>query len=250
MEAARPAVDAYVFTLLTTRTFIRREFAETARGVCRINPPLSQELAETAPRWAEAIAPAAEAVAQLLASTEGSRVKRVSTPLPGRNKLARYGKSRRRPTPKGLLRRGSRCRPANVAMLLSRAAAASIARTACLTPAGALQKAFHGSGLAAIEEKTAAGEDPTHGATAASRRAESNVIRKREAREWDQRHGKLVDVSAFQRDILPLIEGVPLSRLQQATGLSLTDPTWREAATPAALASVPRRRWIGRCSGA
>jgi hypothetical protein len=65
------------------------------------------------------------------------------------------------------------------------------------------------------------GVDPTHGATAAARRAETNVIRKREGREWDERHGKLVDLSAFQRDILPLIQGIPLSRLQRATGLSL-----------------------------
>jgi hypothetical protein len=35
------------------------------------------------------------------------------------------------------------------------------------------------------------------------------------------RYGKLTDLSAFQRDILPLIQGVPLSRLQRATGLSL-----------------------------
>jgi hypothetical protein len=37
----------------------------------------------------------------------------------------------------------------------------------------------------------------------------------------DEQHGKLVDLSALQRDILPLIQGVPLSRLQRATGLSL-----------------------------
>jgi hypothetical protein len=47
------------------------------------------------------------------------------------------------------------------------------------------------------------------------------MTRKRQAREWDERHGKLVDLSAFQRDILPLIQGVPRSQLQQATGLSL-----------------------------
>jgi len=38
--------------------------------------------------------------------------------------------------------------------------------------------------------------------------------------EFDEQHGKLVDLSGFQRDILPLIQGVPLSRLQKATGLS------------------------------
>jgi hypothetical protein len=81
-------------------------------------------------------------------------------------------------------------------------------------------QAFHGSGLFALEQK-AAGEDPTHGATAAAHRAETNISRKREAREWDEQHGKLVDLSAFQRDILPLIQDVPLSRLQQASGLSL-----------------------------
>jgi hypothetical protein len=35
------------------------------------------------------------------------------------------------------------------------------------------------------------------------------------------RRVKLVDLSAFQRDILPLIQEIPLSRLRQATGLSL-----------------------------
>jgi hypothetical protein len=39
--------------------------------------------------------------------------------------------------------------------------------------------------------------------------------------EGDAEHGKLVDLSAFQRDILPLIQDVPLSQLQRATGLSL-----------------------------
>ena len=39
--------------------------------------------------------------------------------------------------------------------------------------------------------------------------------------EWGEAHGKLVDLSAFRRDILPLNQNVPLSRLQRATGLSL-----------------------------
>jgi hypothetical protein len=44
---------------------------------------------------------------------------------------------------------------------------------------------------------------------------------KNETREWDQRHGKPVDLSAFQRDILPLIQNIPLSQLQRARGLSV-----------------------------
>ena len=43
----------------------------------------------------------------------------------------------------------------------------------------------------------------------------------RQCARLSQRHGKVVDLSAFQRDILPLIQEIPLSRLQRATGLSL-----------------------------
>ena len=68
------------------------------------------------------------------------------------------------------------------------------------------ERAFRRSRLTAIEQKKAVGADPTQGAAAAVRRADANVARKSDAREWDEQHGKLVDVSAFQRDIL-LIQG-------------------------------------------
>lgn len=222
MEAARPAVDAYLLELLHDRTFTRHDFAETGRGVCRVNPPLSHELAETAPRWSEVIAPVAEAVAHELARSEGSWIKRVSTPLTGSNRSARYQGPRRRtaksasaakPRPMPTCKRCGDPVPRR-------------SRTYCDDCLPHYQReqygrAFHGSGLAAIEQKKETGSDPTHGARAASRRAEANITRKRQAREWDDQHGKLVDLSAFQRDILPLIQGVPLSQLQKATGLSL-----------------------------
>jgi CRISPR-associated endonuclease Cas1 len=221
MEVARPAVDGYLLELLQARTFGRRDFAETARGVCRVNPPLSHELAETAPHWAEAIAPAVEAVAEHLARSEGSRITQLSTPLTGRNRSARYVRSRRRVSAPA----AKSARPAPTC----KRCGGPVPRHSrvycddCLPhyQREQYEKAFHGSGLAAIEAKKAGAEDPTHGAAAADRRAAANVARKREAREWDEQHGKLVDLSAFQRDILPLIQGVPLSRLQKATGLSL-----------------------------
>ena len=91
MEAARPSVDAYVLELIQNRIFSRSDFAETPRGICRISLPLSHELAETAPHWAAAIAPAAEAAARLLAQSDASRIAKISSPLTGRNRLARYG---------------------------------------------------------------------------------------------------------------------------------------------------------------
>jgi hypothetical protein len=82
-------------------------------------------------------------------------------------------------------------------------------------------EAFHGSGLRAIEHAKQLGNDPTHGNTAADRRATANVQRKSEVRKWDERHGKLTDLSAFQREFLPGIQSLPLSQLVEATGLSL-----------------------------
>ena len=55
---------------------------------------------ETTSHEGEAIAPAAEAVVQLLASSEDSGIKRVSTPLTGRNRSARYGGKRRLVAPR------------------------------------------------------------------------------------------------------------------------------------------------------
>lgn len=50
---------------------------------------------------------------------------------------------------------------------------------------------------------------------------EANARRRREEVEWDRTHDK-PDAEVFTREILPLLEGVPLSKLKAATGLSVT----------------------------
>jgi len=49
MEPVRPVVDAYVLGLIEGRRLGRREVTETPEGVCRIGPPVAQELAMQAP---------------------------------------------------------------------------------------------------------------------------------------------------------------------------------------------------------
>ena len=83
---------------------------------------------------------------------------------------------------------------------------------------------FHGSGLAAIEEKKATGTDPTHGSTASFRRAERNITRKREAREWDETHGKLVDLSAFEEGSLRRVFLLPNSSPSKGLELLTAKP--------------------------
>jgi hypothetical protein len=83
------------------------------------------------------------------------------------------------------------------------------------------EQRFAGSGLAKLEQLKADGQDPTHGGEARAKRGSTNARRKAELREWEQQYGKLVDLSTFEREILPQIQDVPLSRLVKATGLSL-----------------------------
>jgi len=56
---------------------------------------------------------------------------------------------------------------------------------------------------------------------AAARRGQTVADRKQAIREWERQFGKIVDLTIFEREILPLIQEVPLSRLVKATGLSL-----------------------------
>jgi len=103
MEAVRPKVDAYVLELLRQRTFAKGDFFETRRGVCRILSPLTRELAQTLPIWAELVAPVCERVTKTLARAPGSKIERLSTPLTRANYTEARDAVRRHP-PRAQLR--------------------------------------------------------------------------------------------------------------------------------------------------
>jgi CRISPR-associated protein Cas1 len=219
MEAARPAVDAYVLDLLEAHEFAACDFFETRKGVCRLLPPLKERLAETTTSWAGMIAPVAERVAAMLAKAPGARVDRIPTPLTNTNRL-----TGREP----MRRRNRRPRPPRPPALCKTCSGEvpHPDRDYCDTCLSTYQRnqfeeRFSGSGLAELERLKADGRDPTHGGGAAAKRAATNMRRKAELREWEQQYGKLIDLTAFQREVLPLIRDVPLSRLAKATGLSL-----------------------------
>ncbi len=60
MEAARPAVDAYVLALLTQRALSARDFVETREGGCRITPRFAEQLGGTCDVWRSNVAPVVE----------------------------------------------------------------------------------------------------------------------------------------------------------------------------------------------
>jgi len=219
MEAVRSSVDAYALSLLRSRVFRADDFYETRRGGCRILPPLTHALAETTIEWARLLGPVVEHVTRVLADTPGSRIDHVPTPLTRQNHSVAVAPRRRRPgrlapaVPKPLPactrcggelphRRRSLCVP-------------------CEAEFRQEQREGERSSSPVEVMRERNGSDPSHSREAAVRRAASNVGRKAAVREWEERHGKLVDLSAFAREILPLIQSVPLSGLQRATGLSL-----------------------------
>ena len=229
MEVGRPAVDAYVLNLVRSRIFIARNFGETSRGICRVLAPLAHELAETGHDWRQLIAPYAERIAEQLASAPDSRIDELPSPLMGarRRRAGAAGGSVRPPSPRPAT--VPRRRPQPKPLPACKRCGEPVPRRervycdACLPHYQSEQfaQAFVNSGLSTLEKQKAAGRDTTHGGKAAKRRGQSIAERKRAVREWEREFGKVVDLGVFEREILPLVRGVPLSRLVKATGLSL-----------------------------
>jgi CRISPR-associated endonuclease Cas1 len=216
METVRPDVDAYVLELLQTRTFKRKDFAETVRGVCRINPPLSHELGETAVHWGQGIAPVVEAVAAQLAAAPGSRVAALTTPLTGTNRSQSRSKKRPKPAVRKTPRLPETCKSCGNPVPVRQ-------RLYCDDCLPARRREhdtnLHRSALAAMKARRDAGDDPTHGGTAAEKRAAKNRDRRAAERAWEAKHA-IPDPAIFRTEILPAIQAVPSSRLERATGLS------------------------------
>src|SRR5262249_16426176 len=72
METIRPQADEFVLELIRNREFKKSNFFETREGICRILPPLNQEVAETCSKWRKLIGPVAETVAQRLFNAKSS----------------------------------------------------------------------------------------------------------------------------------------------------------------------------------
>lgn len=221
MEAVRPHVDAYVLDLLERRTFRATDFCETRRGVCRLVAPLTHELIATAPSWAMHLAPIVERIASALAATSGSHISRLATPLTNANRQAGRDDMRRRLPTQPKLRTpkaARRCHRCGGELPHAR----RVYCDACLPhfQREQLERAAATPSPVNVARRRR-GIDPTHGGEAAAKRGMATAKRRRELVGWEQQHGKLVDLSAFEREVLPLIGDVPLSRLVRATGLSL-----------------------------
>lgn len=239
MEAVRPQVDAFVLDTLTSRTFTARDFFENRQGVCRLMPPLTHLLAETAPTWAKAIAPLAEDVARTLYETRPevaltwsqstvsppkksptARADTLPTPLTqARRSAGRAGVRRRTPR--------QSASPASSLPQVCRMCGGEVPNAErlycdrCLAERRAeIGNAFVGGGADVLAQLRAEHADPAHGGEAAQKRGQRLLRRQQEQQAWEEREGGLPDGLDFTRDILPGLQQVPLATLIEHTGLS------------------------------
>lgn len=232
MEAIRPNIDAYVLELVQSRPFGTGDFFETRQGSCRLMPPVTRILAETAPRWAAALGPIVEGIAQTLMHAGASpqsatALRRLPTPLTQSNRSAGRAKGRKRPA-SGTSSDASRNRTARLpaACLDCGTILDNPVRRYCDDCLPEIRQeqgtAFALAGPATLAERRASGTDPAHGSDAGRRRGERNKAHVEAARTWerDDATSTLMDSDAFTREILPRLQGIPLRVMANATGLS------------------------------
>lgn len=234
MEAVRPSVDAFVLSLLQSQPFRRDDFFENTDGVCRVTVRLTPTLSETADRWARLIAPVAEHVAQALydgrhAATTPARNAVLPTPLTQTHRRS----GRRKPMSDSAaavsdsIAAASERAPARL-FPVCQDCGARLARSDrrycddCLPERKAeVTATFVAAGPRALAALRTLGTDPAHTVAANRQRGVRNAEHRLAAEHWDHSTGAPADREAFRRDILPMLQSLPLSRLMQATGLSL-----------------------------
>jgi hypothetical protein len=202
MEPVRPMVDAWVLDLLASRTFRRSDFFETREGVCRILPPLTRLLAETAPRWAAAVAPVAERlVRQLLGERDGQkrgRRRRSSRPVP--TPLTQANPSAGREKVRVRAAKNTQVKPATLAKTCV-VCGADLGRRRCrycpsCQPVQTLEAVSKAHDT--LRKRRLAGNDPAH----------------------ERRQTEDFDPTTFAEEIGSKLQAVSLAAMMRATGLS------------------------------
>jgi len=222
-EPVRPQVDSVLLDWLLSCVFARSDFAETRQGACRVLPPLTHFLMETAPRWGQAVAHVVEYVVQSLMRgvdrTQRTRVL-LPTPLTQSNRSAGRDGLRRHPrkvvVPAAAMPQACR----NCGTLLDRTD-----RLFCNECLPEQYRESRQNALAAGRQVLAhlryKGQDPAHGGQAAQKRGKRIVRQIRARLGWNKMQQIEPDVHVFRQEILPRLRDISLSTLASETGFSL-----------------------------
>lgn len=207
IEPVRPAVDEFVLDLLEQRTFRKVEFTETQEGHARLRAPLTHDLAESLPMWAELVAPMAERVAHDLGKAMVGKYQPATPLTRSRSHAAAAAvKVRKAAATTAASSTASRQRPSGQA---------ATTMWSCPGCGGAVTNPRHVRCDACIKG------DPRQTPEIRGRRGAAIASRKRALREWEEANPTVeYDPELFQREILPGLVGVKLAEIVEAIGFS------------------------------
>ncbi|MBA3266110.1 MAG: CRISPR-associated endonuclease Cas1, partial [Nocardioidaceae bacterium] len=221
LEPLRPIAERHVALLLQTRYFRANDFHETRQGACRLLAPLTHELAQWMPTYAQNVAAHAETVAHIVATNSPGDIA-LRTPLSRDNTKRQQSIGRRSANRKSATAPliSPTCRTCGVEL-------SERSRQLCSAcwPVTRQRLATERAATAnkALAAQRAAGQDPTNTPAAAAKRSQSLSKRKHEESSW---RPNAEDTSwtkdRYQAEVLPALAGVPLSALMRATGLSVS----------------------------
>lgn len=249
IEAVRPLADLHVLRLVRGHPFRWRDFHEDARGVVRVLSPLTHRLAEGMPGYATSLAPVTEHVARMLADASPYDVVTPSTLTREKHKAAarrrvdgtRVAPSSVGPAHEGMSpRKKTRQKPAaqhepSLPLPICKGCGAGLApepdrprrRGAYCPSCLAKRRREVGGTLGGQSARTSAelavrtGMRPTHTFEAKAARHAGNVAQRAAQAAWDADHaGELLDPAWFERDVLPGLQGISLTTIAKATGMS------------------------------
>jgi CRISPR-associated endonuclease Cas1 len=252
MEAVRPVVDGYVLDLFKARPLTKADFSENRRGVLRVLPPLSHRIAEAMPTWAAVLGPVVERVARILSASspydvsvpsvltrdkhKAAAARRVASaglsvrggttsagPNPGG--LASRTKQRQRPSAPGRSLPSRTCRGCGEVLPVEedRGTTRRWWCDAC-RPERRAELDDQMRSLATVvaeERRVETGVLPSHTEDAQARRTDANRRRQLARLAWEADHGgTLPDVDWYSEQIAPRLEGLSLTEIAGALGVS------------------------------
>jgi hypothetical protein len=223
-EPVRPEVDRFVLALLRSHAFTVREFFETRQGVCRVLRPLTHQIAEVTPRWTKAVAPVAEATAQAFLLSQagtGDRIASLPTLLTEANRSAGREVTKRKAQKAGKSRGLGLPRACQECGVVLDDSSRKYCDACFPERRAAVVANFAIAGPVVLAKQRAAGIDPAHSVEARRKQGRRAAENASANAEWEgtNAHGDIgID---FNRDILPGLAEKPLSKIMDATGLSL-----------------------------